>query len=360
MKLALVTDAWKPQVNGVVRTWCEVVRHLETCGHSVLVIHPGLFLTMAVPKYPEIRLALFPDEKVSSLIEAFAPDAIHIATEGPLGLAGRSMCVERDIPFTTSYHTQYPQYLSIYYGVPAGLTLTYLKWFHGGAVRTLVPTKSVATDLQSHGFRNLEVWCRGVDVRLFRPWGKDAFSLPRPIFLTAGRVALEKNIEAFLKLELPGSKVIVGDGPARKCLESRYPNVHWTGYQHGEALARSYAAADVFVFASRTDTFGVTMLEANACGVPVAAYPVTGPIDVVRQHVTGVLDTDLARACLSALTLRAENCVEYAQQNSWDRCAEMALAALAKIRDPQGVVSFSSCAAATDGMAAFHEPAHSR
>jgi glycosyltransferase involved in cell wall biosynthesis len=332
MKFALVTDAWMPQVNGVVRTWTEVVRQMERKGHRVLVIHPGLFHTVATPKYPEIRLAVFARAKVSALLDNFQPDAIHVSTEGPLGLACRAYCSDRNLSFTTSYHTQYPRYLNIYYKVPEVVTWNLLERFHRAAAKTLVPTRRVANELQSHGFGNTVVWSRGVDIEVFRPRGKDALDLPRPIFLTVSRIAPEKNLEAFLDLKLPGSKVVVGDGLARAALQRQYPEVHFTGYQHGEDLARFYSAADVFVFPSRTDTFGVTMLEANACGVPVAAYPVTGPIDVVQQNVTGVLDRDLRTACLAALKLDPRACVDYARTCTWEKCAQTVIESLAMIR----------------------------
>jgi glycosyltransferase involved in cell wall biosynthesis len=335
MKFALVTDAWMPQVNGVVRTWTEVIREMEAVGHRVLVIHPGLFLTFAVPNYPEISLAVFAGDKVGSMLDCFRPDAIHVATEGPLGLACRAYCVERGFPFTTSYHTHYPQYLSIYYKVPPKITMACLRWFHQAAERTLVPTRSVGQELESHGFRNTVIWSRGVNTEVFRPRGRDALDLPRPIFLTASRIAPEKNIEAFLAVDLPGSKVVVGDGPSRAALQRQYPNAHWTGYKHGDDLASVYAAADVFVFSSRTDTFGVTMLEANACGLPVAAYPVTGPIDVVQQNVTGVLNTDLRAACLAALELDAQKCIDFARACSWQKCARTAIESLELIERPR-------------------------
>jgi glycosyltransferase involved in cell wall biosynthesis len=341
MKIALITDAWTPQVNGVVRTWSEVVRQMQTLGHEVLVIHPGHFLTFAVPNYPEICLAVFAGNKVTSMLDDFRPDAIHVATEGPLGLTCRAYCIERHLLFTTSYHTHYPQYLSIYYKVPPKITMTCLRWFHGAADRTLVPTRSVGDELQSHGFRNIVVWSRGVNTHVFKPRPKDALSLPRPIFLTASRVAPEKNIEAFLDADLPGSKVVVGDGPARAALQRRYPQAHWTGYQHGEDLARLYASADVFVFPSRTDTFGITMLEANACGLPVAAFPVTGPVDVVKQNQTGVLDNDLRTACLEALKLDSHKCVEYARTCSWEKCAETAIESLSMINRPSRRVRYA-------------------
>jgi glycosyltransferase involved in cell wall biosynthesis len=334
MKFALVTDAWMPQVNGVVRTWTEVVRQMEGMGIQVLVIHPGLFRTVGVPKYPEIRLAVFPRAKVTSLLDDFQPDAMHVATEGTLGIACRAYCSQRNLPFTTSYHTQYARYLWLNYRVPQLLTWALLKWFHRAAVRTLVPTCLVKRELESRGFGNTLVWGRGVDIQIFKPRGKGALSLPRPIFLTVSRVTPEKNIEAFLELKLPGSKVVVGDGSARAALQRRHPEVLWTGLKHGEDLARHYSAADVFVFPSRTDTFGVTMLEANACGVPVAAFPVTGPIDVVQQNVTGVLNTDLRSACLAALKLDGRACVDFARTCTWEKCAQTVMESLATICRP--------------------------
>ncbi len=335
MNIALLTDAWAPQVNGVVRTWTEVVGRLRAWGHRVLVVHPGLFRrTVGVPKYPEIRLALFPRGRVADLLDEFGPDAIHVATEGPIGMAGRAYCVGSGLPFTTSYHTQFPLYLSIYYKVPPQAAYGCLRWFHGVARHTLVPTPTVATELRANGFGNVRVWSRGVDTDVFHPWADrgQLAHLPGPIFLSVSRVAAEKNLEAFLSLDLPGSKVVVGDGPARAALARRYPDAHWTGYLHGELLSRAYAAADVFVFPSRTDTFGVTMLEANACGVPVAAFPVTGPIDVVKQNVTGVLNLDLQAACLAALRLNRDDCVRYARTQSWEACAQTVLDSLAPLR----------------------------
>jgi glycosyltransferase involved in cell wall biosynthesis len=353
MRFALVTDAWAPQVNGVVRTWTEVVRQLEGLGHHVLVIHPGCHFTVPIPKYPEIRLALFARRKVRSLLDDIRPHAIHIATEGPLGLAGRVYCLDRDIPFTTSYHTQYAHYLSIYYRVPSAFTWSLLRWFHRPAVRTLVPTRTVAQELLLHGFQNTVLWSRGVDTGVFRPSGKNALDLPRPIFLTASRIAEEKNIKAFLELKLPGSKVVVGDGPARAALQRQHPEAHWTGYKHGDDLARLYSAADVFVFPSRTDTFGVTMLEANACGVPVAAFPVTGPIDVIQPDVTGVLNHDLRAACIAALNIDSRACVDYAHRCTWEKCAHTVIESVATIPRPSqaGMPGDRAIAAADPALA---------
>jgi glycosyltransferase involved in cell wall biosynthesis len=331
MRIALVTEAWLPLVNGVVRTWRHVTAELEALGHQVLVIHPGLFRTVGLPRYPEVRLALLPGRKLAALLRGFDPDAIHIATEGPLGQAARRLCLRRSWPYTTSFHTQFAPYLKIYFGVPQGLTYRFLRWFHGRAQRTLVPTASVRDELAGRGFGNLVIWGRGVDTELFRPQGKEFLDLPRPIFLTAGRVAAEKNIEAFLRLDLPGSKVVVGDGPARQSLQRRYPQVTWAGYLYDQDLARYYSAADVFVFPSRTDTFGNVMQEANACGIPVAAYPVTGPIDVVQRGVTGVLDEDLRSACLAALKIDPAGCRAYALERTWPRCAGTVLDNLAPI-----------------------------
>lgn len=333
IKIALLTDAWEPQVNGVVRTWQQVTAQLQAQGYEVTVIHPGLFHTMRMPRYPEIKLALFPARKVRQLLEQQQPNAIHIATEGPIGQAGRRLCLKRGWPFTTSYHTQFPFYLKQYAGIPVSLSYRFIRWFHQPARAALVPTQSVSDELAAQGLHNTVTWSRGVDTKLFKPWGKTGVydDLPRPIYLYAGRVAVEKNIEAFLQADLPGSKVVVGDGPMRRMLMRLYPQVRWVGYQFGEALARHYAAADIFVFPSRTDTYGVVMLEANACGLPVAAYPVTGPIDVVRHGETGCLHEDLSRACLEAQHIDPETCRRYAQDNSWARCAEMLLERLTVI-----------------------------
>ncbi len=331
MKIALLTDAWLPQVNGVVRTWEHVIEAAAPWGHRFEIIHPGLFKTFAAPKYPEIRLAVLPGRKMTGMLDALAPDAIHIATEGPIGQAGVRYCKRLGLPFTTSYHTQFPHYMHEYFRVPKSLTYRFLRWLHGSAEHVLVPTATVGKELEAQGFKNITVWCRGVDTDIFKtyepkPGQAPLFAdLPRPIFLNAGRVALEKNIEAFLQLELPGSKVVVGDGPLRERLQKQYPNVHWAGYQFGEDLARHYAAADVFVFPSRTDTFGIVMLEANAAGLPIAAYPVTGPIDVVQQGVTGVLDENLANACIAALQLNRNDCRQYALNNSWTKVAQQVI-----------------------------------
>ena len=328
MRIALATDAWLPQVNGVTTTLGRCVSELEELDHVVEVVAPHRFRTVPCPRYPEIRLACGAGRAVRRILDRVDPDAVHIATEGPLGLAARRWCRRRGRPFTTSFHTRFPEYLRAYAGLPVGLGYRLLRWFHGPAARTLVPTPAVRRTLESHGFRRVVEWTRGVDCDLFHPRPQPFFDLPRPIFLYAGRVAVEKNIGAFLDLELPGSKVVVGDGPLRTALERRHPAVHFAGFRFGEDLASHYAGADVFVFPSLTDTFGVVMLEANASGLPVAAFPVTGPVDVVRDGVTGVLDRDLRAACLAALELDPAACVAHARTMSWRRCAELLLANL--------------------------------
>lgn len=344
MKIVLVTDAWQPQVNGVVRTWGHVIEQSTQMGHEWLIIHPGLFKTIKAPKYPEIQLAIRPGPKLRQLLDTFKPDAIHIATEGPLGMKARRLCLKRHWPFTTSYHTQFPMYIKQYFGIPESISWRYVRWFHRPASATLVPTASMVRELDSHGFENLVTWTRGVDTRLFRPKAgaqiagvtdvvdASGHATNRPVFLYAGRVAPEKNLEAFLTLDLPGKKVVVGDGPALDQLKRRYPEVHFAGYQFGEDMVTHYAAADVFVFPSRTDTFGIVLLEAGACGLPVAAYPVTGPIDVVAEGLSGCLNEDLKAACLGALKLSRQDAQTHASQFTWERCATMALAHFSLIK----------------------------
>lgn len=337
MRLLLVTDAWVPQVNGVVRTWQQTIRELEAMGHSVEVVHPGLGRTVAAPRYPEIRLSLAPWRSVAAAMER-GFDALHIATEGPLGLEARRRCLSRGLPFTTSYHTQFPAYMKRYFGLPEGVTWRFMRWFHGRAEATLAPTRTVTEQLQVRGIERAVTWCRGVDTTAFRPISTDLFSgLPRPIHLYAGRVAREKNIGAFIDAALPGTKVVVGDGPERARLERAHPTIVFAGYRFGDELAAHYAAADVFVFPSRTDTFGVVMLEANACGIPVAAFPVTGPVDVVTEGVNGALDEDLAAACARALQVPRESCLAHARNQSWRRVAEVLLANLANTNETRGL-----------------------
>ncbi|WP_435100541.1 glycosyltransferase family 4 protein [Arhodomonas sp. AD133] len=332
MRIVIVTDAWKPQVNGVVTTLSRVSEQLRRQGHEVRLITPEGRRTWPMPGYPEIRLTRRPGAAVASELDAIAPQAVHIATEGPLGMAARRHCLRRRWPFTTAWHTQFPQYVRLRLPVPEAWTYRLLRRFHDPAERTLVPTPSMRDELAAHGFRHLLVWSRGVDTSVFHPGYADVFAdLPRPVSIYVGRVAVEKNLEAFLSLPAAGTKVVVGDGPDRAGLQARYPHAVFTGYRYGEDLAASISSADVFVFPSRTDTYGLTMLEAMACGTPVAAYPVTGPRDVVEEGVTGALDEDLGAAVARALQLPPEAAIAYAGARTWDACAEALRAALAPI-----------------------------
>lgn len=317
MNIAIVTDAWQPQINGVVTTLGKTGAALEQMGHRVRFVTPEGFKTFPCPTYPSIRLALNPIGGVRETLDAFMPDAVHIATEGPLGWAARAYCRSRGLNFTTSFHTQMPEYIRLRAPLPLALSYSVLRHFHGAAVRTMVPTESQRQRLQRRGFNNVVIWSRGVDTALFRPTDKRLLDAPRPIAMYMGRVAVEKNIGAFLDLRLPGTKYVVGDGPDLAMLRQRYPEVRFTGFKHGADLAAHLAAADVFVFPSRTDTFGLVLLEAMACGVPVAAYPVTGPIDVLKPSVTGCMDDDLERAVQGALQLDGRRCRQYALDRSW-------------------------------------------
>ncbi|MEM7444649.1 MAG: glycosyltransferase family 1 protein [Pseudomonadota bacterium] len=317
MRLLIVSDAWFPQVNGVVRTLDTTSKQLRAQGHEVEIIGPDRFRTMAMPTYKEIELALKPKRRLKHLSKEFAPDAVHIATEGPLGWAMRSICLKRKWPFTTSFHTQFPEYLWLRTRAPLTWTYALMRRFHDPAVRTMVATPTLEKRLTDRGFSKLVRWSRGVDTSLFHPREKGFLDLPRPVSMFVGRVAVEKNLDAFLRLDLPGSKVVVGGGPQLDGFVRRYPEVRFVGPKEGEELAQYFAAADVFVFPSRTDTFGLVMLEALASGVPVAAYPVQGPLDVIDGNGVGCLDEDLARAVEGALKLPPEVCREYALSRSW-------------------------------------------
>jgi glycosyltransferase involved in cell wall biosynthesis len=322
MRLALVTDAWLPQTNGVVRTLSITAGLLQRQGHTVEVLDPSGFRTIPCPTYPEIRLAWRPYRKLARRLAALAPDAVHVATEGPLGVAARRWCLRSGRAFTTSYHTQFPEYLRARFPVPLGLSYAHLRRFHGAAARTLVATPSMQRQLAAHGFGNLATWSRGVDTQLFCPRPGTFLDLPRPIWLYFGRVSVEKGIDDFLRLDLPGTRLVVGDGPSMAELRQRHPAVVFAGFRYGEDLASHIAAADVFVFPSRTDTFGLVLLEAMACGVPVAAYPVTGPMDVVVDGVTGVLREDLRAAALAALELDPRACREHALRYTWEAATQ--------------------------------------
>jgi glycosyltransferase involved in cell wall biosynthesis len=333
MKIAIVTDAWHPQINGVVRTLGHTGQHLQQLGHEVLFIAPENFLTYPCPTYPSIRLAVFPKKGVRRMLQEFQPQSIHIATEGPLGHAVRALCLERSISFTTSYHTQFPEYIRARFPVPIKWSYAYLRRYHGRAARTMVATKSMQRLLRERGFQKLEIWARGVDTTVFQPSPKSFLPGRRPISMYMGRVAIEKNIEAFLNLDVPGSKYVVGDGPDLERLRQQFPHVTFTGQKVGQELTAHLAAADVFVFPSLTDTFGLVLLEAMACGVPVAAYPVTGPIDVVQNGKTGILDSDLRHAVLGALKLDPADCVAYAKQQSWRNWTERFASLLEPLKD---------------------------
>ena len=323
-RILIVSDAWMPQVNGVVRTLRTVTDEIRAMGVTVEVIGPDRFKTIPMPSYPEIRLAIRPAKLLARLIEEFAPDALHIATEGPLGMAARSYAKRHKFAFTTAFHTRFAEYLKARTGIPEFLTYIWLRRFHGAAAAVMVATQSLREELSSRGFKNVRPWSRGVDLNAFHPEPKEAWDLPRPIFAYVGRVAVEKNLKAFLRLDLPGSKLIVGDGPQRKSLERDFPKAHFAGARFGAELAAAYAGADVFVFPSRTDTFGLVVLEALASGLPVAAYPVTGPKDILGESPVpvGTLDVDLRKACIAALDIDRANCRPFAETYSWRACAE--------------------------------------
>jgi glycosyltransferase involved in cell wall biosynthesis len=333
MRILIVTDAWFPQVNGVVRTLSVVADKLRAMGDIVEVIGPDRFRSIPTPGYAEIRLAIAPKRKLARLVEEFRPEIVHIATEGPLGWAMRSLCRRHRWPFTTAFHTRFPEYLEARTRIPADWSWRVMRRFHEAGVGTFAATATLRQELTRRGFTKLRPWTRGVDLEKFRPGEGDAWTgLPRPVFLYAGRVAIEKNIEAFLSLDLPGSKVVVGDGPALSPLREKFPQVTFTGYRENGALARSYAGADVFVFPSRTDTFGLVLLESLAAGTPVAAFPVTGPIDVVTDPSVGALDEDLRAACLKALDCDRAACRQHAEAWSWDACVAQFRAALVPFR----------------------------
>ena len=323
MRILIVSDAWHPQVNGVVRTLAALVDELAAMGHAAEVVGPDRFRTVPLPTYRSIRLALAPERRLRRMIEAFQPDALHVATEGPLGHAARRWALRRRVPFTTSFHTRFPEYLQARTRIPPAWSYAWLRWFHNAGAGMMVATGSLRRELDSRGFRTVRAWTRGVDLQHFQPGPADT-AYPRPVFLSVGRVAVEKNLQAFLSLDLPGTKVVVGDGPQLGALAQAYPQAVFLGTQHGAALAQTYRAADVFVFPSRTDTFGLVLLESLACGTPVAAFPVTGPADVLDEAApgVGVLDTDLRAAALRALGGDREACRAYAERFSWRACAE--------------------------------------
>jgi glycosyltransferase involved in cell wall biosynthesis len=347
MRILIVSDAWHPQVNGVVRTLTKTREVLEKRGHVVEVIGPGEFRRVPCPTYPEIELSILPYRKLVRLIEAFSPDAIHIATEGPLGMAARKYCKRHDLIFTTAYHTKFPEYVQERTGIPLSWSYAFMRWFHNGGAGMMVATDSLAQSLTERGFKNLRTWSRGVDIERFKPRPKDILDLPRPIYLYAGRVVVDKNVEAFLKLKLDGTKLVVGIGPDLEAYRAKYPEAVFAGYLENGHLASYFSAADVFVFPSLTDTFGLVVLEALASGVPVAAYPVTGPIDIIGPHPeVGALDEDLAVAIRGALGKSPEACRDLALQYSWDACTDQFLRNLVPLERPVPRASVTSAAKA--------------
>ncbi len=334
-RILIITDAWEPQVNGVVRTLRIITAEMRAMGKIVEVVGPDRFNTMPAPSYPEIRLALFPRHKLAKIIADFKPDALHVATEGPLGMAARAYARRHKIQFTTAFHTRFAEYLAARTRIPTRLTYAWLRHFHNAGSGVMVATPSLREELAGRGFKNIRSWSRGVDLAAFSPAPREDWRLPQPIFAYVGRVAVEKNLRAFLLLDLPGSKLVVGDGPQRKALEKEFPTVYFAGARHGADLAKAYAGADVFVFPSKTDTFGLVVLEALASGLPVAAYPVTGPKDILGEASApvGALDEDLRRACLDALAIDRTQCRSHAEQFSWQACAERFIENLVPVRE---------------------------
>jgi glycosyltransferase involved in cell wall biosynthesis len=338
MRILIATDAWHPQVNGVVRTLTSLARSAAVLGCEIEFLTPDGFPSMGLPTYPGLRVALPNRREIARRIEAASPDAIHIATEGPIGWATRAYCRRHPLVFTTSYTTRFPEYIAARSVIPMSLSYAVLRHFHAAAAMTMVATASLRQELGTRGFRKLGTWTRGVDTELFNPDEPVELDLPRPIFMTMGRVAVEKNIEAFLALQLPGSKVVIGDGPQKTELERRYPKAKFLGEKTGKDLTGHLAAADVFVFPSLTDTFGVVQLEALACGTPVAAFPVTGPLDVIADHPVGALDANLRSACIRALGMSREACRNFALERSWENSARQFignLSALQPSRSPR-------------------------
>ena len=323
-RILIVSDAWTPQVNGVVRTLSNISEEIRAMGKVIEIIGPDQFNTIPCPSYPEIRLAMFPGRKLARLIDAFAPDALHIATEGPLGLAAQKYARKHRIAFTTAFHTRFAEYLAARTKIPTRITYAWLRRFHGKGSGVMVATQSLRDELAGRGFANVRAWSRGVDLEAFHPDPKENWNLPHPIFVYVGRVAVEKNLRAFLDLKLPGSKLVVGDGPQRKTLQREYPDTYFAGARFGDALSAAYAGADVFVFPSKTDTFGLVVLEALAAGLPVAAYNVTGPKDILGEsdRPVGALNDNLQQAALDALKIDRTACRPHEETYSWTACAQ--------------------------------------
>lgn len=317
-RVLVITDAWRPQINGVVRSIEALIDNAPRYGMEIALISPDMFRTVPLPTYPEIRLALASAGRIARMIQKEAPDSIHIATEGPLGFAASRACRRHGWRFSTAYHTRFPEYVATRRLAPASLVYSFLRRFHCSSQATLVATQALEDCLRNRGFTNLVRWTRGVDTNHFRPSRTRVRDRAHPVFIYVGRVSVEKNIEHFLKLDLPGKKIVVGDGPERKRLQQAYRAVHFTGALEGKALVDAYSNADVFVFPSRTDTFGLVLLEALASGLPVAAFPVMGPLDVIGDSGCGILSEDLRAAALAALDIPSQRCVDYASRFNWD------------------------------------------
>lgn len=341
MRIAIATDAWMPQVNGVVRTLSMTVNQLIERGHDVELIVPDQFMTLPLPGYREIRLALAPRRGTRRALREFSPDVVHIVTEGPIGWSARRWCQDTGVAFTTAFHTRFPDYASVRTGISADYFWPIMRLFHAQSRAVFVSTPRLRDELASRGIGNGRIWSRGIDTGLFHPGPsihQALARLPRPILLSVGRVAAEKNIEAFLTADVAGTKVIVGDGPALQELKQRYPNAVFLGALHGPELADAYRAADVFVFPSRTDTFGLVMIEALACGLPVAGYPVPGPLDIVGAQglgpdgqlasPVGKVDDDLAIAIEAALACDRDAAAAYGRSFEWSACTDQFLAGL--------------------------------
>ena len=321
MHIIIATDAWSPQVNGVVRSYQHLIDELIN-EHKITLITPNEFYTFPLPLYPEIRISVLTSRSIGKRIETLNPDAIHIATEGTIGLATRNYCIKTNRNFTTAYHTRFPEYLNELIHVPLSVGYAICKWFHSPATNMMVSTESLAKELEKKGFNNASIFPKGVNSELFKNYKTKPINYKRPIFLYVGRISKEKNIEAFLDLDLPGTKLVVGDGPIRKSLQNKFPDVKFLGYKFGADLALAYTNADVFVFPSLTDTFGIVMLEALACGTPIAAYPVRGPKEVIGDSEVGVLSRDLKQACLDAMNIKGDICKKHAKKFSWKKSAE--------------------------------------
>jgi len=346
MRVMIATDAWRPQINGVVRSLERMAEAAPDFGVTARMLTPEGFRQIGLPSYPDIRIALATQRAIAERIADFGPDHIHIATEGPIGWLTRAVCLAQKRQFTTSYHTRFPQYVAARWPIPESWSYGFLRRFHGPAAAVMVSTATVEAELRQHGFGNIVRWGRGVDLALFHPRPQSVLDLPRPIFLSVGRVAVEKNLDAFLSLRLPGSKVVVGDGPARADLQRAYPDVTFLGTREGEDLAAIYASSDVFVFPSLTDTFGIVLLEAVASGLPVAAFPVQGPMDVFAGSGAAVLNEDLRAAALKALRIPRETCLDLAARHGWQASAAQFYGHIRRVARPQGAPDLTAFASA--------------